>query len=64
MNQIHEQEDNHVKSTAQRRIQEMQIYVVIRRFRVIMNQYNQESILHRDRCKKAIACELEICTYP
>jgi len=48
------------KCSAQGRIKESQIFVLTRRFRNIMNQYNQDAILHRDRCKKAISRELEI----
>lgn len=48
------------KCSAQGRIKESQIFVLTRRFRNIMNQYNQDAIVHRDRCKKAISRELEI----
>ena len=51
------------KASAQWRIRESQIFNVTRQFRDIMNRYNQESVLHRERCKKIIVRELEISEY-
>ena len=56
-----EQHSDQERSTAQGRIKESQIFVVTRRFRDMMNQYNHEFLHHRDKCKKAISHELEIC---
>ena len=61
-NMIESQTDSE-KASAQGRIKESQIFVLTRRFRDIMNQYNQEALAHRDRCKKAISRELEIGLY-
>lgn len=51
------------KASAQGRIKESQIFVLTRRFRDVMNQYSQEAMAHRERCKKVILRELEICMY-
>lgn len=61
MEQTQENRDDHDKSGAQWRIKESQIFVLTRRFRDTMTQYNQETVLHRERCKKAIVHELDIC---
>jgi hypothetical protein len=53
-------DDDPTETNAQRRIRESQIFVLIRRFRDTMIQYNQETVSHRDRCKKVIVCELEL----
>jgi len=60
MEQVQENRDDHEKNNAQWRIKESQIFVLTRRFRDIMAQYNQETVIHRERCKKAIARELEL----
>ncbi len=52
--------DDPEETHTQRRIKESQIFVLTRRFRDTMNQYNQEAVSHRERCKKAIVRELEI----
>ncbi|CAM4957098.1 unnamed protein product [Rotaria socialis] len=46
--------------SAQWRLKESQIYNITKHFRQIMNQYNEECVAHRDRCKKAIKREFEI----
>ena len=56
-----EQQPDQEKTNTQGRIKESQIFVVTRRFRDVMNQYNQQFILHRGKCKNAISHELEIC---
>jgi hypothetical protein len=61
MEQIQGDQDDTDKASAQWRIQESQIFNITRRFRDVMNQYNQESLLHRERCKKVILRELDIC---
>ncbi|CAF0983201.1 unnamed protein product [Adineta ricciae] len=48
------------KANAVWRIKETQIFNITRRFREVMNVYNQEFVLHRERCKRAIVRELEI----
>ncbi len=63
MEQIQENQDDTDKASAQWRIQESQIFNITRCFRDVMNRYNQESVLHRERCKKVIVRELEICEY-
>jgi hypothetical protein len=60
MEQARDNRDDHDKNNAQWRIKESQIFVLTRRFRDIMTQYNLETITHRERCKKAIVRELEI----
>jgi len=60
MEQIQENQDDADKANAQWRIQELQIFNITRCFREVMNQYNQESVVHRERCKKVILRELEI----
>ncbi|CAF3843133.1 unnamed protein product [Rotaria sp. Silwood1] len=60
MEQIKDNCNDHDKQNAQWRIQESQIFVLTRRLRDTMIQYNQETIAHRDRCKKIIVRELEI----
>ncbi|CAF1429677.1 unnamed protein product [Adineta ricciae] len=47
-------------TSAQWRIKESQIFVLTRQFRDTMIEYNKEAVLHRERCKKIIARELEI----
>ena len=61
MEQIQEKQDAAQRTSTQERIKESQIFGITRRFRETMNQYNQESVAHRERCKKTIARELEIC---
>jgi hypothetical protein len=60
MEQAQENRDNNEKTNAQWRIQESQICVLTRRFRDTMTHYNQETVSHSDRCKKAIIRELEM----
>ncbi|CAF2709507.1 unnamed protein product [Rotaria sp. Silwood2] len=60
MEQAKESRDEHDKTNAQWRIKESQIFVLTRRLRDTMVAYNQETIAHRDRCKKIIVRELEI----
>ena len=43
------------------RIRQSQIFVLTRQFRDTMIEYNKEAVLHRERCKKIISRELEIC---
>jgi hypothetical protein len=61
MEQIQENQNDAQRLSTQGRIKESQIFGITRRFRETMNQYNQESMVHRERCKKAIVRELEIC---
>jgi hypothetical protein len=63
MIQIQENQDDNDKATAQWRIKESQIFNITRRFREVMNQYNHEAVVHRERCKKVIVRELEISEY-
>ncbi len=63
MEQTQEDQDDTDKASAQWRIQESQIFNITRRFRDVMNQYNQESVSHRERCKRVIVRELEISEY-
>lgn len=63
MEQAHEMQDDEYKASAQGRIKESQIFNITRRFRDVMQQYNLESIVHRDRCKNIILRELEISEY-
>ena len=51
---------DHNETNAQRRIKESQVFTLNRRFRDTMNQYNQEVLAHRDRCKVIILRELEM----
>jgi hypothetical protein len=60
MEKTQETTANQELSHSHRRIQESQIFVLTRRLRDTMSQYNQESMQHRERCKKAIVRELEI----
>jgi hypothetical protein len=60
MERIQEDQNDNDKASAQWRIKELQIFNLTRRFREIMNQYNLESLAHRDRCKKSIMREFEI----
>ncbi|CAF4221589.1 unnamed protein product [Rotaria sp. Silwood2] len=48
LEQVH-QDQHDIKGSAQWRITEFQIFTIIREFRDIMNQYNQEYCAHRDR---------------
>ena len=59
MEQIHKNQEDDDKSSAEWRIKELQLFNETKRFRDVMNKYNQESMLHQDKCKKAIKCELE-----
>jgi hypothetical protein len=52
--------DNRNETNTQRRIKESQIFILNRRFRDTMNQYNEETLTHRDRCKHLILCELKM----
>jgi hypothetical protein len=63
MEQVQENQDDIEKASAQWRIKESQIFNTTRRFREVMNHYNQASVLHQDRCKKIIIRELEMCEY-
>ena len=60
MEQSLNDQTNDEKATARWRIKESQVFNITRLFRDIMNQYNQETVLHRQRCEKAILRELEI----
>jgi hypothetical protein len=60
MEQARENRDDHDQINAQWRIKESQIFVLTRRFRDTMTRYNLETVLHRERCKKAIVFQLEI----
>jgi t-SNARE complex subunit (syntaxin) len=51
------------KGSTQWRIKQSQIFNITQRFREAMNQYNLESVTHRERCKKSIMRELEISNY-
>lgn len=48
------------KASAQWRIQAAQIFAITRRFREIMNAYNAECAVHRERCKNVIVRQYEI----
>lgn len=50
-------------TSAQWRIKGSQIFALTRQFRDTMIEYNKEAVLHRERCKKIIARELEICKF-
>jgi hypothetical protein len=52
--------DDHDKNTAHWRLKESQIFVLTRRFRDTMIEYNKEAVSHRERCKKCIVRELEM----
>lgn len=48
------------QNSAQRRIKESQLFVLSRRLRDIMMEYNRETVTHRDRCKKVIVEQLRL----
>jgi hypothetical protein len=60
MEQIQKNQEDDDQSSTQWRIKELQLFNATRRFREVMNKYNQESLLHQDKCKKIIKRELEI----
>ena len=59
--EMKETQNDYDETNAQRRIKESQINVLTRRFRDIMLEYNKETVVHRERCKNVIVCELEMC---
>lgn len=63
MEQVQEDQSEDEKGSVQSRIKEAQIFDITRRFREVMNAYNHEFVLHRERCKRAIVRELEISKY-
>jgi hypothetical protein len=63
MEEIQENQNNNDKTSAQWRMKESQIFVVIKRFRDTMNQYNQDCDSHLEKCKSIIKRELELCEY-
>jgi hypothetical protein len=63
MEQVQANQDDADKRSAQGRIKESQIFNMTRRFRDVMNEYNQEFVLHRERCKRVIVRQLEISKY-
>ncbi|CAF3991725.1 unnamed protein product, partial [Adineta steineri] len=60
MEQIQEDQSAAEKASAVWRIKHLQISNITRHFSEVMNQYNQESVLHREKCKNAIKRELAI----
>jgi hypothetical protein len=63
MEQVEANQDDADKISSQGRIKQLQIFNMTRRFREVMNEYNQEFVLHRERCKRAIVCQLELSKY-
>lgn len=63
MEQIQQDQARINQDSAQWRIKEAQIFNITKDFREVMNRYNQEYVLHRERCKRAIVRELEISEY-
>ena len=61
MEQSRENRGDSDKINAQWRIKEAQVAVLTRRFRDTMIKYNQETVSHREQCKKIIVRELQIC---
>ncbi|CAF3804069.1 unnamed protein product [Adineta steineri] len=47
-------------TNAQRRIKESHLFVLTRHFRNVMIEYNQEAVLHRERCTNVISRELAL----
>lgn len=45
------------------RLKKHQVYSLTKRFSDVMNQYHQDCVAHKDRCKKAIQRELAISKY-
>ncbi|CAF0880141.1 unnamed protein product, partial [Adineta steineri] len=60
MEQIQEDQNATEKASAVWRIKRLQISNITRHFSEVMNQYNQESVLHRQTCKNIIKRELEM----
>jgi hypothetical protein len=48
------------ETNAKRRIKELQLFNLNRRFMDTMNQYNQEALAYRERCKNVILRELDM----
>ena len=60
MEQIQKSQEDDDKSSTLWRIKELQLFNETKRFRDVMNKYNQESVLHQDKCKNIIKRELEL----
>ncbi|CAF0906001.1 unnamed protein product [Adineta steineri] len=60
MEQMQEDQNATEKASAVWRIKRLQISNITRHFSEVMNQYNQESVLHRQTCKNIIKRELEM----
>ena len=61
MEQEQDNAGNSNRTNAEKRIKESQIFVLTRQLRETMIRYNQETTAHRERCKRVIVRELELC---
>jgi hypothetical protein len=60
MEQVQKNQEDYDKSSALWRIKEFQLFYTTRHFREVMIKYNQESVVHQDKCRSIIKHELEL----